>query len=239
MQQPYEQMTRPRSLFSFGEGVKAGLPIALGYLPVALTFGLLAKTTGLTFLETVGMSVFVFAGAAQFMALQMISAGTGGLEIVLATFIINIRHLLMSASINERTGKDHPIQKLIYAFGVTDETFSVASLYSGRLNAPFMFGLILMAYGSWVICSGAGFAVGASLPGILQNSMSIALYALFIGLIVPSLKKHRKIVFLFVFAAFFNTIGVFFLSSGWSIVTSTLVSAILIEIIFKGEKVSL
>lgn len=239
MAQTLEKTTTPEPLFSFMEGVKAGFPIALGYLPVALTFGLLSKTTGLSLVETIGMSIFVFAGASQFMALQMFAAGTSGIEIILATFIINIRHLLMSASINERVGKEHPLKKIVYAFGITDETFSVASLYKGRLNAAFMFGLILMAYGSWVICSGAGFAVGASLPAILQNSMSIALYALFIGLIVPSLKKHRKIVYLFVFAAFFNTIGVFFLSTGWSIVTSTLLSSVFVEMLFKGKRVTI
>lgn len=223
----HAQLSQPK--ISFYSGIQAGIPIALGYLPVALTFGLLAKTTGLSFMETTGMSLFVFAGASQFMALQMIAVGTSGFEMILATFIINIRHLLMSASINERTGRDHPLKKLVYAFGITDETFSVASLYKGRLTAPFMFGLVLTAYGSWVLCTIAGYTIGASLPQILQDSMSIALYALFIGLIVPSLKKHLKIVWLFLLAACLNTAGAFFLSSGWSIVLSTLMSALIIE----------
>ncbi len=229
------QVSHPK--LSFISGVQAGIPIALGYLPVALTYGLLAKNTGLTFMEASGMSLFVFAGASQFMALQMIAVGTSSLEIILATFIINIRHFLMSASINERTGKDHPVKKLIYAFGITDETFSVASLYRGRLNAPFMFGLVLTAYGSWVLCSIAGYTLGASLPQILQDSMGIALYALFIGLIVPSLKKHLKIVWLFLLSACLNTCGAFFLSSGWSIVLSTLISALIIESFYIKRRV--
>lgn len=223
-----------KSTTSFTLGIKAGLPIAIGYLPIALTFGLLSRTTGLTFTETAGMSLFVFAGASQFMALQMIAVGTGAVEIILATFIINIRQFLMSASINERAEKEHPLKRMIYAFGITDETFSVASLYKGKIDSFFMFGLILMAYGSWVLSTCVGYTVGASLPQVLQESMGIALYAMFIGLIVPSLKKHRKIVFLFALAAVLNTGLSFFLSSGWSTVLATIIAAVAIEFFYKG-----
>ncbi|GAE25242.1 hypothetical protein JCM9140_1224 [Halalkalibacter wakoensis JCM 9140] len=86
----------------FARGLIAGSSIAIGYLPAALTFGLLARSTGLTFLETMAMSLFVYAGAAQYMALTLIAMGTGAFEIIFTTFIVNIRHLLMSASVRER-----------------------------------------------------------------------------------------------------------------------------------------
>lgn len=215
-------------------GIRAGLPIAIGYMPIALTFGLLSKTNHLTFFDALSMSIFVFAGAAQFMALTMLSLGTGALEIVMATFIVNIRHLLMTASINERAEKEHPLIKALYAFGVTDETFSVASMYKGPIKSTFMAGLITMAYGSWVFFTGVGYMIGASLPQVLQQSMSIALYAMFIGLAVPSIKRYRKPLFLFLTAAVLNTIYSFFLEPGWAIVAATLTSALGIELITKG-----
>ncbi|KPC99332.1 Inner membrane protein YgaZ [Geobacillus sp. BCO2] len=100
----------------FRQGVQAGATIAIGYMPIALAFGLLAKTTGLTFAETVLMSIVVFAGASQYIALSLLSAGTGVFEIVLTTFVLNIRHFLMSASLNEKAGPDALWKKALYAF---------------------------------------------------------------------------------------------------------------------------
>jgi 4-azaleucine resistance transporter AzlC len=213
----------------FTDGVKAGIPIAIGYMPIALTFGLIARTTGLTFMDAVGMSVFVYAGASQFMALQMLAAETGAIEIIIATFIVNIRHFLMSASINERTVERSRWKKAAMAFGITDETFSVASLNRDKIEAAFMGGLILMSYGSWVVFSGLGYVIGASLPEVLQKSMSIALYAMFIGLVVPSLKKERKALALFILSAILCSVFSLFIPFGWAIVAATLISSVTIE----------
>ncbi|WP_017754293.1 AzlC family ABC transporter permease [Calidifontibacillus oryziterrae] len=225
----------------FRFGFQDGLSIAIGYLPAALTFGLLAKSTGLSLEETIMMSVLVYAGAAQYMALNLIALGTGPFAIIIATFIVNIRHFLMTASLNEKVEKDHPLKKAIYAFGVTDETFSVAATRQETVTTSYMFGLAIIAYGSWVINSGLGHFIGSSLPQVLQESMAIALYAMFVGLLVPSLKKHRKIVFLAGTAAILNSVFTYVLPpdwSGWAIVSATLISAIGIEWLNKvvGEK---
>lgn len=217
----------------FRQGFQSGISIAIGYLPIALTFGLLAKTTGLTFVETVLMSLIVFAGAAQYISLSLIAMGTGVFEIVLTTFIVNIRHFLMTASLNEKAEKGHPLKRAIYAFGVTDETFAVAATKDGSVSTPYMFGVTSISYASWVICSGVGFLVGANLPETLQVSMSIALYAMFIGLLVPSMKKQRKVIFLAGVAAVCNSIFllIFHFSTGWSIVSATLISALVVELV--------
>ncbi|MFT4414821.1 AzlC family ABC transporter permease [Fredinandcohnia humi] len=213
----------------FRSGVQAGLSIAIGYMPIALTFGLLAKSTGLSVTETVMMSFIVFAGASQYIALQLIAVGTGAFEIILTTFILNIRHFLMCASLNEKVEEDHPLKKALYSFGVTDETFSVAAVKEGTVTTGYMFGVISVSYGSWVVFSGIGHLLGSSLPDVLQQSMSVALYAMFIGLLVPSLKKQRKVVVLAACAAILNTILSFFLEPGWSIVAATLLSAVGVE----------
>lgn len=222
----------------FRKGFQAGISIGIGYFPIALTFGLLAKTSGLSIYETVLMSLIVFAGASQYISLSLIAYGTGVFEIVLTTFIVNIRHFLMSTSLNEKLEEDHLIYKLFYSFGITDETFSVVSMKDGTATTGYMFGVISVSYSSWVVFSGIGHLIGASLPQTLQESMGVALYAMFIGLLVPSMKKNGKVVFLAVLAAVFNSIFTLdhMMAQGWAIVSSTLLSAVLIEVIESIKK---
>ncbi|WP_417897394.1 AzlC family ABC transporter permease [Bacillus haimaensis] len=232
-----------RNNSSFRNGLQAGVSIAIGYVPIAITFGLLAKSAGLTVTETVMMSLLVFAGAAQYMSLNMIVLGSGVFEIVMTTFILNIRHFLMSASLNEKVEEDKLWKKSLYSFGITDETFSVTATKEGTIRTGYMFGVIFISYSSWVVSSGIGHAIGSSLPDSLQESMAVALYAMFVGLLVPSFKKHRKVVVLAGIAAMLNTAFAIVLgiAPGWSIVLATLVSAVGVEIIFRsgveeGEK---
>jgi 4-azaleucine resistance transporter AzlC len=198
-----------------------------------LTFGLLAKTSGLSIYETVLMSLIVFAGASQYISLSLIAYGTGVFEIVLTTFIVNIRHFLMSATLNEKVEEDHLVNKLFYSFGITDETFSVAATRDDSVTTGYMFGIISVSYFSWVVFSGVGHLIGASLPKTLQESMGVALYAMFIGLLVPSMKKSTKIVFLAVLGAIFNSIFTLghIMAQGWAIVSATLLSAVIMELI--------
>ena len=219
----------------FRRGVQAGIAIAIGYIPIAITFGLLAKSVGLTAAETVMMSLFVFAGAAQYMSLNMLALGLGTFEIVLTTFILNIRHFLMSATLNEKVEDDSLWKKALYSFGITDETFSVTATKEGTIPTGYMFGVITVSFSSWVISSGVGHVIGSGLPSTLQESMSIALYAMFVGLLVPSLKKHRKIVVLAGTAAMLNTffLHIVQLQQGWAIISATIISAVGVEFLFQ------
>lgn len=215
----------------FRLGLQDGVSIAIGYAPIAFTYGLLAKTAGLSLFETVLMSLIVFAGASQYMALSMFALGTGAIEVIMTTFIVNIRHFLMSASLNEKVDKEVPWKKAVYAFGITDETFSVAATKAGTVSTGYLFGIISLAYGSWVVFSGVGYGIGASLPQVLQESMAIALYAMFIGLLVPSMKKSAKVIYLSLLAAVFNSVFVFWnvMGKGWAIVAATLLASVLVE----------
>lgn len=217
----------------FRKGLQAGISIGIGYFPIALTFGLLAKTSGLSIYETVLMSLIVFAGASQYIALSLITYGTGIVEIILTTFIVNIRHFLMSTSLNEKLDDDHLFNKLLYSFGITDETFSVVATKEGTATTGYMFGVISISYSSWVVFSGVGHLIGASLPKTLQESMGVALYAMFVGLLVPSMKNNIKVIFLASLAAVFNSIFTLgqIMAQGWAIVTATLLSAVIIEMV--------
>lgn len=215
----------------FINGFKAGISIAIGYAPAALAFGLLAKSTGLTFDQALGLSIFVYAGAAQYMALNLIALGIGSLEIIFTTFVVNIRHLLMSAALHEKTENDALFKKIIYSFGLTDEVFAVASTREGKLSSNYMFGLVLIAYASWVVHTGIGYALGSILPSFLQTGMTIALYAMFIGLLIPSIKKQKAALYLAISAAILNSIFSVFIPSGWAIVLATLGAVFLWEMV--------
>ncbi|PUB17872.1 AzlC family ABC transporter permease [Paenisporosarcina sp. OV554] len=220
---------------TFTNGIRAGLSIAIGYCPIALTFGLLAKTTGLSMWEATAMSMFVFAGAAQYISLTLISTGVDPILIVLNTFVVNIRHFLMTASLNEKMQPDARWKKAIYAFGVTDETFSVlATQKRDNIRTSFAAGVILISYGSWVVFTALGHVIGANLPAFLQAAMSIALYAMFVGLLVPSMKGNRKVALLALFGAVIHCALYWsgLLSTGWAILVATLGSAILVEILY-------
>ncbi len=220
---------------TFMNGIRAGLSIAIGYFPIALTFGLLAKTTGLSMWEATAMSIFVFAGAAQYISLTLISTGVDPLLIVLNTFVVNIRHFLMTASLNEKMQADARWKKAIYAFGVTDETFSVLATHqTNKIPTTFAAGVIFISYGSWVVFTSVGHVIGANLPAFLQAAMSIALYAMFVGLLVPSMKNNRKVALLALFGAVIHSALQWsnLLSTGWAILVATLGSAILVEVLY-------
>lgn len=238
---PSPALHREQTSGHWKKGIQAGLPIAIGYMPVAFTFGLLAKAAGLSLFETVGMSIIVFAGASQYIALSMIAAASGAAELILTTFIMNIRHLLMSASLKERAEEDPKWLKAIYAFFITDETFSVAATSpEKKITGSYLLGLGLVAYSCWVVFSGVGYVMGSGLPQSLQNSMGIALYAMFIALLVPAAKKSRKVIALAASAAilncFFSLIPA--LSGGWGIILSTIIAAVSIEFFIKGDEES-
>ncbi|WP_138419822.1 AzlC family ABC transporter permease [Aquibacillus sediminis] len=211
-------------------GIAKGIPIMFGYLPIALTYGVLAKQAGLTVVEITLMSVFVFAGASQFMAASMMALGTGAMEIIIATFVLNFRHFVMSLSFMNRLKGFGQRWKVPLSLGLTDETFAVASIHTKEAKqekgAYFYAALILTAYTSWVIGSFMGGILGDIIPAALSQSMGIALYAMFIGLLIPSVKKEVKVALIAIIAMLINYMCQLFMSEGWAIVTGTLIGAL-------------
>ncbi len=176
----------------FSAGLIAAIPIASGYVPVAITFGLLARTTGLTTIDAIATSVVVFAGAAQFLAIGMYGAGLPFAQVVLAGFLLNIRHLLMSAVVAQRLDSRNALARSILAFGVTDEVFGVASWQvnnDGTLAPAFLAGLEVGSYAAWIAGTVAGAVAGDVLPPNLRIAMGLALYALFTALVAGQIKS--------------------------------------------------
>lgn len=222
----------------FVKGLAAGLPIMIGYLPVAMAFGILSKTTGITLGESFSFSAIVFAGASQFIALNLITIGAGMGEVILTTLIVNLRHLLMSASLSAKMGDVKKSVKPIVAFGVTDEVFSVASFREGELSAAFILGAELISYTSWVIGTVGGFLLGQILPEMLRDSMGIALYAMFIALLIPEAKKSKPVLIMALLAGVVNSLlnALHVLPASWNLLIAIVSVSLGGVFLMKGEE---
>lgn len=228
----------------FRKGMAQGLPIFLGYIPAAVAFGVLGATTGLSIYETTAMSVWVYAGASQFMALNLIQNGVNSSEIILATFVLNLRHLLMSTVLSQRI-KGHRAAKSLLSFGITDETFVITTLGvnggkeegDSRITSAARFaGVAIMAYSGWIGGTVLGTVFANILPPFVMKGMGISLYAMFIALLVPSIKRSGRIALVAVLGALVNWMLSVELkiSGGWSIVAATMLAAAIGALVYKG-----
>lgn len=211
------------------DGIFVGFPIVIGYIPIAMAFGILSKTVGISIVDSSLFSVIVFAGSSQFMALNLLHLGTGIVEIILTTLLVNFRHFLMSASLATRITKDMKKWIPFIAFGVTDEVFSLASFTKEEITKEFMIALQLETYLSWVLGTILGYLVGEVLPETVKISMGIALYAMFAAILIPEAKKSNKILATAILSGLINTLLNCFkiTTQGWNLVlTIVIVSAI-------------
>jgi len=182
---------------SFGSGLVTALPIALGYFPIAFSFGVAATRAGLSPTEAFGLSVIIYAGAAQFLALALIASGAPVLVAAFTLVAMNVRHVLYGPALIKRVGPGARTRHAwAWAFGLTDEVFGAAlgALARGKVgfSEPFMFGLGIGAYGAWLSGTALGaFAGGAALEGwpVLDAALGFMLPALFLALLLSILSK--------------------------------------------------
>ena len=209
-------------------GLKDAFPIMLGYFSVAMAFGLLVKSAGLYLKDAVLFSTVVFAGASQFMALNMLMNGISPFSIVAATFLVNFRHFVMSASLSSRLDKPKIWQIPIIAFGVTDETFSVAMTGKGSLPAVYVISVSFFSYISWAGGTASGYLLGSFIPDALGDSLGMGLYVLFMALLVPEIKKHLKVLWIALSSGLLNVIlaSVSQIGQSWSMVLGVIISSL-------------
>lgn len=222
------------------DGIVAGLPIVIGYIPVAMAFGILSRTIGISIIDSLLFSVFVFAGASQFMALNLLHLGTGIIEIILTTLLVNFRHFLMSASLATRITEDMKKWVPLFAFGITDEIFSVASFTKEQITKEFIIALQLAAYLSWIFGTGFGYLIGEILPNIIKSSMGIALYAMFAAILIPEVKKSSKVLIMVLLSGFLNTLLSYLkiTTDGWNLVLTIIFVSAIGAFTIKEEEVS-
>ena len=216
---------------AFLYGWKRGIPIALGYIPVSFTFGFMAVSGGLPAWLVIFISLSNLTSAGQFAGTNLILGGAGFVEIMLTTFVINIRYMLMSLSISQKIEPGVSLAKrMIFAFGITDETFSVASMERGRLSFSYLMGLIAGPIAGWSLGTALGALISKALPESLAMAMGIALYAMFIAIIIPPMKKSKPVIMVVLLSVVITCllfyIPVFsFISSGFRVIIATITAA--------------
>lgn len=220
------------------KGLKMGFPIVIGYAPVAATFGLICKTSGFSLFETFSFSFFIFAGASQFMGVNLIMLGVSFPSIVLTTFLVNLRHFLMSSAISKRLDKNCERLIPIIAYGITDETFSISSLTKGKIKAEYILSLEFITHLAWYGFSVLGYIFGEILPKDLSSSMGIAIYALFIAMIIPQMKNSKYITIIVILSGVINSIAkmITFIPKGWSIIIAIVISAFIGSFLLEKEE---
>lgn len=205
----------------FINGAKLSIPIALGYIPVSFSFGMLAVAAGIPSWAAIIISMTNLTSAGQFAGINIIAASGGMWEMGITTFIINLRYMLMSLALSQKIEKMSLAKRLISAFGITDEIFAVASTSSGKITFSFMAGLISLPYIGWTTGTVLGAYVNKLLPQALADAMGITLYAMFIAIIIPAARKNKSILLVLIAAVAISTVIYFafpFISSGWSVI---------------------
>lgn len=178
----------------FVNGAKATIPLIIGAVPFGILFGTLAEPSGLSVLGALAMSLIVFAGASQFIALGLLAAGAAIPVIIATTFVVNLRHLLYAANLVPKVRHLPQHWRALMAFGLTDETFAaVSNRYLQQEDIRdahwFYLGSFLAMYSNWVLCTALGVALGELFPDMTQWGLDFAMSVTFIGMVIPYLKN--------------------------------------------------
>lgn len=222
----------------FQDGLVKGIPVCLAYLPVSFTFGIMALEGGLPAWLTIFTSLSNLTSAGQFAGVQLIFADAAIFEIALTTLVINLRYMLMSLSLSQRIEKGTPLWKrLIFGFAITDEIFAIASLEKKKITANYMFGLMTTPILGWTIGTALGTIASSIMSDRLAAAMGIALYCMFIALIIPAAKKSKAIVATIaeavVITCILKYVPIFsFVSEGFQIIIATIAASAISAILF-------
>lgn len=216
----------------FKHGIKNGIPIFLGYLAVSFTFGIAAIESGLSSWQTILISATNLTSAGQFAALGVIAANASYIEMALTQLVINLRYCLMSSSLSQRFDeKLNPLHRFFISFGVTDEIFGVSSAYIHENIPPaYCYGLIAASWPGWVLGTALGCISGSILPDNILSALGVALYGMFIAIIVPPTKTNKVLLGVVIVSmlsslVFAVTPVLCNISSGFSVIILTIIIA--------------
>ena len=181
----------------FFRGARDIIPLIIAAAPFGIVYGALAQSNGLSILATMGMSLFVFAGSSQFVAVTLIGAGAAIPIIILTVFVVNLRHMLYAVSMMPYVAELPQKIRALMAFWLTDESY--ATLSRGLINEPKMpqfhwyyFGGAFAMYFNWQFCTALGIYLGQEIPDLTKWGLDIAMVVAFVGIVVPILKNKAQ-----------------------------------------------
>ena len=215
----------------FTAGFKDGIPICLGYIAVSFTFGIMAKKVGISIFDAVLISLTNVTSAGQFAGLSLIASTASYIEMAITQLIINLRYCLMSFSLSQKLEKGVSNgHRLAVAFGVTDEIFGISASQPGKVSAFYNYGAMCVAIPGWTLGTLVGGISGSLLPDFMLSALSVAIYGMFLAIIIPPSKKSRPVLGVVVASMAVSTIFAVTpvlkqVSSGFMIIITTLLVA--------------
>lgn len=215
------------------QGVKDGIPIALGYVSVSFTFGMMAVSYGMDLWFAVLISLMNLTSAGQFSGLTLMVEQASLMELALSQLIINLRYALMSLSLTQKIAKTSALHRGCMAFAVTDEIFAMASTCKHKVGKKYFYGLMTLPIIGWTSGTFLGGAAYSLLPGSVQNALTIAIYGMFLAIILPPAREERSVLAVVVIGALCS-IGLHLLqvSSGFSVIICAFAAAGLGAVLF-------
>ncbi len=231
-----------KSSYGFRDGLRDSVPIGLGYISVAFGFGVSAVASGLPSLVAVLISLTNMTSAGQVAGVAIMAAGGGLIEMALTQLTINLRYALMSISLTQRLDAGmNSLRRAIVGFGVTDEIFAVAVSKPGVVGARYMYGLISLPYVSWSLGTLLGAVAGNILPVSVKNALGIAIYGMFVAIVVPVVRREKGTAIAAAVAAALSCIIAFvplfdFITSGFSIIICALTASAVAALLFPVDE---
>ena len=175
-------------------GLREGIPIGLGYFAVGFTLGIAAKNAGITAFQMGLMSFMMHASAGQFAAITVIAGQSGYIAMILTQLVINIRYLLMSAALSQKISPDTSMPKrMLLSYFITDEIFGISASVKGNLNPFYNYGAASLGSPGWILGTVLGVLVGNILPPSLTSALSVALYGMFLAVVIPASKESKAV----------------------------------------------
>ena len=213
------------------DGFRDGIPIGLGYFAVSFAFGMMAVSGGMKIGSAVLISATNVTSAGQFAGLDIIFGDGSYMEMALTQLVINLRYSLMSFSLAQKIDDGgHILHRFLVAFGVTDEIFGISASRPGRLSPYYNYGAMCSAIPGWVLGTFLGAVSGSLLPAMLISALSVAIYGMFLAIIIPPAKKNRAVLGVVLAAMFLSSAFTWLpllvdISSGMMIIIVTLLVA--------------
>lgn len=184
---------------AYVDGLRDGLPIALGYLAVAFSLGMMARKVGMTPAQGFLSSILNHASAGEYAEITVIAATAPYWEMALIILITNARYLLMSLALSQRVSSGtRMLHRILVGFGITDELFGANVAREGWLNPYYSYGIMTLALPFWASGTAFGILLGNVLPKMVVGALSVALYGMFLAIIIPPAKKDKVIAVLVV-----------------------------------------